>query len=193
MRAAYIIRKGRVKIRDGPRVVKICGLAEIFGAGSLTSVKNPFEARALDSCLIDVVSADTPRLRDALSSAITTFSEQIHLAPRTQAFVLSGETIARLVRALVDGGWLAGEETTDGTRISLRASRTRIAESLALPLPAVQSIFEELESRGVLYTEADSVTILAPRASATNDKQGVASTEGSRVESGRKESPKWNP
>jgi CRP-like cAMP-binding protein len=159
--AVYVLRAGRMKVRAGGRVVKICGAGEILGGGALAAgVPRAVKLVALDDCQIDTIALAPARLRASIVSAVNACALAAHRQRRAQAIVLSAETIARLARVLAGLGCFAGEGTDDGVRLPLTLSHRRIGELLALPESAIKHIFEELEARGVLYADGTGVTIL---------------------------------
>jgi CRP-like cAMP-binding protein len=165
-----------MKVRDGGRIVKICRAGEILGGGAVAAgVPHTVNFIALDDCHIDVIALAPARLRALIVSAVSACASASarHRQPRTQAVVLSADTIARLARVLTDLGCFAGEGTDDGVRVPLTLSHRRIGELLALPESAITHIFEELEARGILYADKTGVTILG---SARKDAGTLAHT-----------------
>ena len=161
-KAIYVLRGGRMKVRVGGRVVKICRPLEILGGGALAAaVPHAVTLIALDDCRVDIMALAPARLRASIVAAVNACALAAHRQPRAQAIVLSAETIARLARLLADLGCFAGEGTDDGIRIPLTLSHRRIGKLLALPESAVTHILGELETRGVLYADGTGVTILA--------------------------------
>lgn len=161
-RTLYVLRAGRMKVRDGRRIVKICRAGEILGGGAVAAgLSHTVDILALDRCHVDVVALAPARFRALVVSAVSACAGAAHREPRAQAIVLSAETIARLARVLADLGCFAGEGTGDGVRIPLTLSYQRIGQLLALPESAVAHVFEELETRGILYADGTGVTILA--------------------------------
>jgi CRP-like cAMP-binding protein len=161
-RALYVLRAGRMKVREGTRVVKICRPGEILGGGAVAAgLSHTVDVVALDDCHVDVIALAPARLRALVVSAVSACAGAAHRRPRAQAIVLSAETIARLACMLADLGCFAGEGTEDGVRVPLTLSHQRIGQLLALPETAVAHIFEELETRGILYADSAGVTILA--------------------------------
>jgi CRP-like cAMP-binding protein len=161
--ALYVLRAGRMKVRDGRRIVKICRAGEILGGGAVAAgLSRTVDILALDHCQVDVIVLAPARFRSLVVSALSACAGAAHRPPRAQAIVLSAETIARLARVLADLGCFAGQGTDDGVRIPLTLSHQRIGELLALPESAVAHIFEEFENRGILYVDGAGVTILAP-------------------------------
>jgi CRP-like cAMP-binding protein len=161
-RGLYVLRAGRMKVREGTRVVKICRPGEILGGGAVAAGSSHIvDILALDRCHVDVIALVPARLRAMVVSALKACAGAAHRQPRAQAIVLSAETIARLARVLADLGCFAGEATGDGVRVPLTLSHQRIGQLLALPESAVAHIFEELETRGILYADSAGVTILA--------------------------------
>lgn len=161
-RSLYVLRAGRMKVRDGGRVVKICRAGEVLGGGAVAAASSlTVDFIAIDDCHIDVITLAPARLRALIVSAITACAGLAHRQPRAQAIVLSAETIARLARMLAELGIFAGEATGDGVRFPLTLSHHHIGQLLALPESAVAHIFEELETRGILYADGTGVTILA--------------------------------
>lgn len=161
-RALYVLRAGRMKVRDGALVVKICRPGEILGGGAVAAGGSyTVNLVALDDCQLDVVALAPARLRARIVSVIRACATNAHRQPRARAIVLSAETIARMARVLADLGCFAGDGTDDGVRVPLTLSHQRIGQLLALPESAVAHIFEELETRGILYADGAGVTILA--------------------------------
>jgi CRP-like cAMP-binding protein len=168
-RALYVLRAGRMKVRDGRRIVKICRAGEVLGGGAVAAgLSYAVDILALDHCHVDVIALAPARLRALVVSAVSACAGAAHRQPRAQAIVLSAETIARLARVLADLGCFAGEGTDDGVRVPLTLSHQRIGQLLALPESAVAHIFEELETRAILYADGTGVTILA------SDRAGIA-------------------
>ena len=160
-RALYVLRAGRMKVRAQGCVVKICRAGEILGGGAVaTSVPSSVGFVAIDDCHVDVITLARRRLRTSVAEAVSECAAGAHRQLRAHAVVLSAETIARLARVLADLGCFAGEETDDGVRVPLTLSRRRIGQLLALSEVAGARIFEELETRGVLYADGTGVTIL---------------------------------
>lgn len=160
-RALYILHAGRTKVRDGGRVVKICRAGEILGGGAVAAgLSHTVDILALDHCHVDVIALAPARLRALVVSAVSACAGAAHRKPPAQAIVLSAETIARLACVLADLGCFAGEGTDDGVRVPLTLSHQGIGQLLALPESAVAHIFEELETRGILYADGAGVTIL---------------------------------
>ncbi len=161
-RTLCVLRAGRMKVRDGGHIVKICRAGEILGGGAVAAgVPHTVSFIALDDCHIDIIALAPARLGALIVSAVSACANAGHRQPRAQAIVLSAETIARLARVLTDLGCFAGEGTADGVRIPLTLSHQRIGHLLALPETAVTHIFEELETRGILYADSAGITILA--------------------------------
>lgn len=161
-RALYVLRAGRMKVREGRRIVKICRAGEILGGGAVAAgLSHTVDILALDRCHVDVVALAPARFRTLVVSAVGASAGVAHRQPRAEAVVLSAETIARLACVLADLGCFAGEGTDDGVRIPLTVSYQRIGQLLALPESAVAHVFEELETRGILYADDTGVTILA--------------------------------
>ncbi len=160
-RALHVLRAGRMKVRDGGRVVKICRAGEILDGGAVAAgLPHTVDILALDPCHVDVIALVRARLRASVVSAVSACAGAAHRQPRAHAIVLSTETIARLARVLADLGCFAGEATQDGVRVPLTLSHRRIGQLLALPETAVAQILEELETRGILYADGAEVTIL---------------------------------
>jgi CRP-like cAMP-binding protein len=159
--ALYVLRAGRMKVRDGGRVVKICRAGEILGGGAVgAGLPHTVDILALDHCHVDVMALAPARLRALVVPAVSSCAAAAHHHPPTRAIVLSAETIARLARVLAGLGCFAGEATPDGVRVPLTLSHQRIGQLLALPETAVAHIFEELETRGILYADGAGITIL---------------------------------
>ncbi len=159
--AVYVLRAGRIKICAGRRVVKICRVGEILGAGAVAAgAPHRVDAIALEDCRVDTIELASLRIGESIRSAVRECALAAHRQQRPEAIVLSVETIARLVRVLAGLGCFAGEETEDGVRLPLIFSHQHVGELLALPENAITQIFEELEARAVLYADASGVTIL---------------------------------
>lgn len=160
-RALYVLRAGRMKVREGGRVVKICRAGEILDGGAVAAgLPHTADILALDDCHVDVIALAPARIRALVVPAVNACAGAAHRQPRAQAIVLSTETITRLARVFADLGCFAGEATQDGVRVPLTLSHHRIGQLLALPETAVAQIFEDLETRGVLYADGTGVTIL---------------------------------
>jgi len=161
-RALYVLRAGRMKVRDGRPIVKISRAGEILGGGAVAAgLSHTVDILAIDHCHVDVIALAPERFRALVVSAVSACAGVAHRQPRAQAIVLSAETIARLARALADLGCFAGEGTDDGVRVPLTLSHQHIGQLLALPESAVAHIFEELERRAILYADGTGITILA--------------------------------
>jgi CRP-like cAMP-binding protein len=183
-RALYVLRAGRMKVRDGGRVVKICRAGEILDGGAVAAgLPNTVDILALDDCHVDVMALAPARLRALVVSAVNACAGAAHRQPRAQAIVLSADTIARLACVLADLGCFAGERTADGVRVPLTASHQRIGQLLALPESAVAHFFDDLETRGVLYADGTGVTILSSGRTGTGGA-GSHVRSGSHVKEG---------
>lgn len=183
-RVLYVLRAGRMKVRDGGRVVKICRAGEILDGGAVAAgLPNTVDILALDDCHVDVMALAPARLRALVVSAVNACAGAAHRQPRAQAIVLSADTIARLTCVLADLGCFAGERTADGVRVPLTASHQRIGQLLALPESAVAHFFDDLETRGVLYADGTGVTILSSGRTGTGGA-GSHVRSGSHVKEG---------
>jgi CRP-like cAMP-binding protein len=166
--AMHVLRAGRMKVRAAGHVVKICRAGEVLGGGTVAAgITQAVTLVAIDECRVDTIALAPARLRTSIVATVNTCALAAHRQPRAQAIVLSAETIARLARVLADVGCFAGEATEDGIRVPLTVSHRRIGEMLALPESAVAHIFTELEARGVLYADAEGITILGSMAAPT--------------------------
>ena len=160
-RALHILRAGRMKVRDHGRVIKICRSGEILGGGAVAAgALYAVDVIALEDCQVDTVTLAPSRLRAIVAEAIAECADTAHHQPLTKAIVLSAESIARIARIVAGLGCFAGEGTDDGLHVPLTLSHQGIGQLLALPETAVDQIFEELETRGILYADATGITIL---------------------------------